>query len=58
MLRPEGLLLLGWNSDAALDPLLSDAMRRLFRAAVSLPLPSRRSFDEEAFVYDFQLRAE
>jgi len=58
MLRPEGLLLLGWNSDAALDPLLSDAMRRSFRASVSLPLPSRRSFDEEAFVYDFQLRAE
>lgn len=58
MLRPEGLLLLGWSSDAAADPLLSDGMRRLFRAAVSLPLPSRRSFDEEAFVYDFQIRAE
>jgi SAM-dependent methyltransferase len=57
-LRPEGLLLLGWSSDAAADPLLSGAMRRLFRAAVGLPLPSRRSFDEEAFVYDFQLRVE
>jgi len=58
VLRPEGLLLLGWNADAAADPLLSADMRRLFRAAVNLPLPSRRSFDEEAFVYDFQLRAE
>jgi SAM-dependent methyltransferase len=58
VLRPEGLLLLGWNSDLAADPLLSGGMCRLFRAAVNLPLPSRRSFDEEAFVYDFQLRAE
>jgi SAM-dependent methyltransferase len=58
VLRPEGLLLLGWNSDAAADPLLAGGMRRLFRAAADLPLPSRRSFDEEAFVYDFQLRVE
>jgi SAM-dependent methyltransferase len=58
VLRPAGLLLLGWNSDAAADPLRADVMRSFYRPATALPLPSRRSFDQEAFVYDFQIRVE
>jgi SAM-dependent methyltransferase len=58
ILRPKGLLLLGWNSDVIGDPLLSEIMRRLFRTAADFALPTRRSFDREAFVYDFQVRAE
>lgn len=54
MLRPEGLLLLGWNSDATSDPLLAGCMRRLFGPLSAPPLPTRRAFELEAFVYDFQ----
>lgn len=58
ILRPQGLLLLGWNSDATGDPLLTECMRRLFRPLSAVPLPARRTFEPEAFVYDFQVRSD
>jgi SAM-dependent methyltransferase len=56
-LRPDGLLILGWDSDAIVDPLNSQIIRDLFCAAANLPFASRRVFEAEAFVYDFQVRS-
>jgi hypothetical protein len=57
VLREGGLLLLGWNSDAAPDPLGAERMRTDFRAAAELPFPPRREFASENFVFDFQIYA-
>jgi hypothetical protein len=56
VLRSGGLLLLGWNTDLTADPLALDEMRRGFRPADDLPLPSHREFAGESHVYDFQVR--
>ncbi len=56
VLRPGGLLILGWNSDVIADPLNSQTVRNLFCAATNLPFPARHAFAAEAFVYDFQMR--
>lgn len=58
VLRPGGLLILGWNSDAIADPLSSQTVRYLFRAATNLPFQARHAFAAEAFVCDFQVRVE
>jgi SAM-dependent methyltransferase len=56
VLRPGGLLLVGWDSDFIADPLLSADAFRQFRPGSELPFPPRRKFDPEEFVYDFQIR--
>jgi SAM-dependent methyltransferase len=54
ILRPGGLLLLGWNTGLTPDPLNLDQMRLEF-APASL-FTARRRFANETHVYDFQIR--
>ena len=57
LLRPDGLLLLGWDADVIADPLWEmKGSFNGFHAAEQLHLPSRSTFADEQFVYDFLYR--
>lgn len=56
VLRPNGLLLVGWNADKTGDPELLDAMTRQFRRAGISGLPERKTFSGATHVYDTYAR--
>jgi len=55
ILRPSGLLVLGWNSDILRDPAAS-ALESLFVPATDLPWAQRVEFQAEHHVFDFYRR--
>jgi SAM-dependent methyltransferase len=57
VLRPGGLLLVGWNTDVTPDPLALRPMLLVTDPGLSLPFPCRREFPDENFVFDFRLLA-
>ena len=58
ILRPNGLLLIGWNSDKGHpDPSTVEAASRYFRRTQALPLPARKTFPDTDHVYDWLLKA-
>ena len=57
ILRPGGLLLLGWNTDLTPDPLDLEQMRDGFVDPSELPFPARLRFKGETHVYDFARRS-
>jgi SAM-dependent methyltransferase len=52
VLRPGGLLLVGWNQGRCADPLTRPVARLLFRHEAALGLPARKSFDDSTHVFD------
>lgn len=56
ILKPKGLLLLGWNSDRIADPLDLPTLDRLYEAAVLGGAPSRTRFETVTHVYDVLMR--
>lgn len=57
ILRPNGLLLIGWNSDKSHpDPVTVEAAIRYFRRTQVLPLPVRKTFPDTDHVYDWLVK--
>jgi SAM-dependent methyltransferase len=57
ILRPNGLLLIGWNSDKRHpDPVTVEAANRYFRRTQALPLPVRKTFPDTDHVYDWLVK--
>jgi SAM-dependent methyltransferase len=57
ILRPNGLLLIGWNSDKRHpDPITVEAVARYFRRMQVLPLPLRKTFPDTDHVYDWLVK--
>jgi SAM-dependent methyltransferase len=57
ILRPNGILLIGWNSNKKHpDPVQLDAVRRYFRYECVLGLPTRKTFTDTDHVYDWLLK--
>ncbi len=56
VLRPGGLLLLGWNTDRTASPLELEESARWYTPVANLPFPPRRTFAGETHVYDFLQR--
>jgi hypothetical protein len=55
VLKCEGLLLLGWNTDVTADVMRLERIRDSFGAASALPFPAHVEFPGETHVYDFQI---
>ncbi len=54
ILKPDGLLLIGWNSNKDhLDPMELAAVSSYFRRECVLPLPLRKTFPDTDHVYDW-----
>jgi len=53
ILKPEGLLLVGWNHDLIEDPLLLPACEQLFQKTDYDNLPQRTRFPESTHIFDF-----
>jgi SAM-dependent methyltransferase len=57
ILRPNGILLIGWNSlKKHPDPLQLDAVATYFRHECLFPLPSRKTFSDTDHVYDWLVK--
>ncbi|MBD0349716.1 MAG: hypothetical protein ICV65_01035 [Flavisolibacter sp.] len=56
ILKPDGLLLIGWNYDRSTDPLKNTTCRHLFTTSNYEDLESRTCFEDSTHVFDF-LRA-
>ncbi|MDX5421585.1 MAG: class I SAM-dependent methyltransferase [Hymenobacteraceae bacterium] len=56
IMKPDGLLLVGWNHDLSQDPLELDACQELYYRTGYEGLPERTCFTDSTHVYDF-LRA-
>jgi SAM-dependent methyltransferase len=52
VLKPEGLLLLGWNTDKIEDPVAAGLTAEKFQPVDFAGLPSRMMFDDVTHVYD------
>lgn len=52
IMKPNGLLILGWNTDRIDDPLDLSAVKRLYQPATLGDAPSRVRFDAVTHVYD------
>lgn len=58
ILRPHGILLIGWNSDKKhSNPMELDAVTMYFRHECVLPLPLRKSFPDTDHVYDWLVKS-
>ncbi|HAL06484.1 MAG TPA: methyltransferase [Brevundimonas sp.] len=57
ILKPGGLLLLGWNTDRIADPLDLPALDHFYEPASLGAMPSRVRFDAVTHVYDVLARA-
>jgi SAM-dependent methyltransferase len=57
ILRPNGLLLIGWDSLKKLpDPIKIEAVTTCFRHESTLPLPKRKTFPDTDKVYDWLIK--
>jgi len=56
ILKPDGLLLIGWNSDLGPDPITYGVRQELFYRTQFADLPERTTFPDSTHVFDF-LRA-
>jgi SAM-dependent methyltransferase len=57
ILRPNGILLIGWNSQKKhSDPIQLDAVATYFRHECLFPLPSRKTFSDTDHVYDWLVK--
>jgi hypothetical protein len=57
ILRPNGILLIGWNSlKKHPDPMKLDAVTTYFRHECMLPLPVRKTFPNTDHVYDWLVK--
>jgi SAM-dependent methyltransferase len=59
ILRPNGILLIGWNSQKKhRDPMELETVARYFRhgCVLSLPLPLRKTFPDTDHVYDWFIK--
>ena len=56
VLKPDGLLLVGWNNDLGPDPITLPAREKLFYRTQYADLPERTTFPNSTHVFDF-LRA-
>ena len=57
ILRPNGILLIGWNSlKKHPDPTETEAVTMYFRHECVLPLPSRKTFPDTDHVYDWLVK--
>jgi SAM-dependent methyltransferase len=57
ILKPGGLMVLGWNTDASVDPSTLPAICPAFEPLTAGPLPARVTFPGSTHVYDFYLAA-
>ncbi|MBC5772984.1 methyltransferase domain-containing protein [Pontibacter sp. KCTC 32443] len=53
ILKPDGLLLVGWNSDISEDPMELETRKELFYRTEYEGLPQRTSFKDSTHVIDF-----
>jgi hypothetical protein len=53
VLKPAGLLLIGWNKDLGPDPLALIQIQKGFLPVEGVAFPARREFADETHVYDF-----
>jgi SAM-dependent methyltransferase len=58
ILRPNGILLIGWNSGLIQDPIGLAAINRYFRRDAALPLPLRKTFPDTDHVYDWLVKVD
>jgi SAM-dependent methyltransferase len=56
VLRPGGLLVLGWNADRVADPSTLKEIRRDFRSSGAAGLADRVAFDASTHIFDFYTR--
>jgi SAM-dependent methyltransferase len=57
ILRPNGILLIGWNTHKKhLDPMELEAVTTYFRRECPLPLPLRKTFSDTDHVYDWLVK--
>lgn len=57
ILRPTGILLIGWNSEKGYpDPMNLEAVTMYFRRGSVLPLPSRKTFLDTDHVYEWLVK--
>ena len=58
ILRPNGILLIGWNSKKKHpDPMELEAVTTYFRHESALPLPLRKTFPDTDHVYDWLVKS-
>lgn len=53
ILKPNGILLIGWNTDLVTDPRQLPACRRLFTPGADLPLPESKTFQNSTHRFQF-----
>ena len=56
ILAPKSLLIIGWNTDATVDPRTLPALREMFEDLQDPSVPARRRFEGSTHVYDFLVR--
>jgi SAM-dependent methyltransferase len=56
ILRSDGLLLIGWNTELMESPLLLPSLQESFAVATTLPFPAHVEFTGETHVYEFQIK--
>jgi hypothetical protein len=52
IMRPDGILVLGWNQGHCTDPLKLMSDRRMFQHATILDMPARKHFPGSSHIYD------
>ena len=57
ILAPKSLLIIGWNTDATVDPRTLPGLREMFEDLQDLSVPARRRFEGSTHVYDFLVRS-
>ena len=58
LLRPGGLLLIGWNQGLVEDPLTLPWVTRLFSPGHAVPLPARQGFKDSTHTFDVLSRVD
>jgi hypothetical protein len=53
IVRTEGFIVLGWNSDRTIDPSTLPAFKRYFDYSLAPPMVGRRLFPSSTHIYDF-----
>jgi len=56
ILRPRGILLIGWNTQKTPDPTELQAVRLYFHREQVFPLPLRKTFSNSDHVYDWLVK--
>jgi len=53
VIKPDGIMLLGWDTDRVREPLELEAAKKYFSHTNIAHLPKRKTFDDGPHVYDF-----